>query len=159
MPITDIDTLLLDTNIWVDYFLNTGDGVPAIDRLLELGDSNRFTLCFAPTTAKDVFFILPRRLRLMDANGSSAQSYLPAAWACLDYILEHATCATLSLGECELARMMRGRFHDFEDNLIVAAANTANADYIVTSDRKMLERMPEACITPERALELLELQR
>lgn len=158
MPITDIDTLLLDTNIWIDYFLNNGDSVPAIDRLLELGDSNRLTLCYAPTTAKDVFFILPRRLRLMDAQGRSAQSYLPAAWACLDYMSEHATCATLSLGECQLARMMRRRFDDFEDNLIVAAANTANADYIVTNDRGMLERMPEACITPGRAVELAELQ-
>ena len=52
-----------------------------------------------------------------------------------------------------LTRMMRNRFDDFEDNLIVAAANTANVDYIVTSDRKMLEHMPEACITPKRALD------
>ena len=52
--------------------------------------------------------------------------------------------------------MMRNRFDDFEDNLVVAAANTANVDYIVTSDPKMLERMPEACITPKRALELLD---
>jgi len=37
-------------------------------------------------------------------------------------------------------RMMRNRYDDFEDNLVVAAANTANVDYIVTSDRKMLER-------------------
>ncbi len=64
----------------------------------------------------------------------------------------------LSLGECELARMMRSRFDDFEDNLIVAAANTANADHIVTNDRGMLERMPKACITPERAVELVELR-
>ena len=39
-----------------------------------------------------------------------------------------------------LTRMMRNRYDDFEDNLVVAAANTANVDYIVTSDRKMLER-------------------
>ena len=155
MPLTDIESLLLDTNVWIDYFLRAPKTSDVIDRLVQHAESSGITLSYAPTTAKDVFFILPRRLRLMDANAHPATSYVPAAWACIDYMTEHAVCATLSLGECELARMMRTRFSDFEDNLIVAAANTAKVDYIVTSDRGMLERMPEACITPQRALELV----
>ena len=40
-------------------------------------------------------------------------------------------------------------------NLIIASGDTADVDYVVTSDRRMLETMPEVCLTPARALELI----
>ena len=44
---------------------------------------------------------------------------------------------------------------DFEDNLIIAAGERANVDYIVTSDRQLLSRLPAIAITPQRACELI----
>jgi predicted nucleic acid-binding protein len=154
MPVERIDTLLLDTNVWLDYFLREGQSVEAIERVIALGFEGRFTLTYAPTSAKDVFFIIPRRLRLRSEDPAASESYLPAAWACVSFMMEHAATAPQALGECELARMMRGSFPDFEDNLIVAAAQSAKASYIVTNDKKMLAAMPEFCIAPERVLEL-----
>ncbi len=154
MPLDRIDTLLLDTNVWLDYFLCEGQSVKAIERVVALGFEERFTLAYAPTSAKDVFFIVPRRLRLRGEGPDASKSYLPAAWACVGFMMEHAAAAPQALGECELARMMRGSFSDFEDNLIVAAAKSAKANYVVTNDKKMLAAMPEFCVTPERVLEL-----
>ena len=59
--------------------------------------------------------------------------------------------------KCELACLLRSNFDDFEDNLIIAAAETAKADYVVTSDRLFLQALPEACITPDRAAALLDI--
>ena len=111
MPLTTIKSVLVDTNVWLDYFMGEGP------QLYEI--------------------------------------YRPAAWACLRRLMEIATAAPLSFPECELARMLGKTFSDFEDNLILAAAETAKADYVVTQDRAFLASAPEVCVTPARAMELL----
>lgn len=73
-------------------------------------------------------------------------------------MLELATPAPLSAAECNLAAMMRNTFDDYEDNLLLASAETAECDLVVTRDRQLLSRFPEACVTPERAVELVEQQ-
>ena len=40
---------------------------------------------------------------------------------------------------------------------IIASGETADVDYVVTSDRRMLEAMPEVCLTPARALDMIEI--
>lgn len=160
MPLMKASRLLLDTNVWLDYFLDEGPSVDAITEIASAGFSGKTLLLYAPTTAKDLFYLIPRRLRALDANGeSAASSYLPAAWACVDRMMEIAAAAPQSQAECELARMLRRTSSDFEDNLIVAAGETAQADYIVTNDKRLLSALPEACITPERAADLLSLAR
>lgn len=71
---------------------------------------------------------------------------------------EIAVAAPLSLPECDLAWMLRGKHGDFEDNLIIAAAETCNADYVVSYDRAMLEHFSPACITLEQANNLLSIR-
>ena len=68
---------------------------------------------------------------------------------------EIAAAAPLTLPECDLAWMLRTRHPDLEDNLIIAAAETCNADYVVSYDRDLLEHFSPACITPEQACNLL----
>lgn len=177
-----VRSLLLDTNVWLDYFLGEGPCVDAIKRLVRMGAQDRLALLYAPTTAKDLFYLIPRRLRrsvvamdapsALDSSASSASrgrtdvgsvggaaaeemSLAPVAWACIDVMMDLAIAAPQSLAECELARMMKAKFGDFEDNLIIAAAETAKADYIVTSDKELLRLAPEICITPQRAVDLL----
>ena len=140
-------SLLLDTNVWLDYFLGTGPSIDDISRIVERGAEG----------AVELFYILPRRLRRACANGAQADeaSFRSVAWACVEHMMELACAAPLSHAECQLARMLRGEFGDFEDDLILAAAETAKVDYIVTNDRALLRSVPEACVTPERACRLL----
>lgn len=140
--------LLVDTNVWLDYYLQEG-AFDNVRRLVELAEAGKIDLLYAPTTAKDVFYILPRRLARRNVNGINA-SFGPAAWACVEHMMQVATASPLSMAECEMARMP-----DLEDNLIIASGDTADVDYVVTSDRRMLETMPEVCLTPARALELI----
>lgn len=97
---------------------------------------------------------MPRRLAQRNVNGVNAP-FGPAAWACIEHMMQVATASPLSLAECEMARMLGKRMPDLEDNLIIASGDTADVDYVITSDRRMLEAMPEVCLTPARALELI----
>lgn len=155
MPITKVNSLLLDTNVWLDYFMGEGPCLNEISQIIACGQTNSLTLLYAPTTAKDLFYIIPRRLRMR--GGSDDVSYAPAARACLNRMMEIAVAAPLSFPECELARALNKKFPDFEDNLIIAAAETSKVDFIVTQDKVFLGQVPEVCITPARAVELLGL--
>ena len=158
MPLMRASRLLLDTNVWVDYFHGVGPGVAAIEEIVSRGLKGKVHLLYAPTSAKDVFYLISRRLRQTDARGSSSSaSFTAAASACVRRMMEVADAAPQSYAECELACLLRSNFDDFEDNLIIAAAETDKADYVVTSDRLFLQALPEACITPDRAVALLDI--
>ncbi len=150
-------SFVVDTNVWVDFFLRVSPHYEKICSFFELVSKRGGTLAYAPTTLKDVFFIIPRRLRREAHGDEQAVSFTPAAWACMRMMTEIAVAAPQSLAECELAWMLRNAHDDLEDNLVIAAAETCNADYVVTYDKQMLERFAPACITPERALELLSI--
>lgn len=158
MPLMRASRLLLDTNVWLDYFHGVGPGVAAIEEIVSRGLKGKVHLLYAPTSAKDVFCLISRRLRQTDARGSSSSaSFAAAAWAYVRRMMEVADAAPQSYAKCEPACLLRSNFDDFEDNLIIAAAETAKADYVVTSDRLFLQALPEACITPDRAVALLDI--
>ena len=60
-------SLVIDTNVWVDYFLNNELDREASKRLLECAVKNDVSLLVCPTTIKDVFYLLPRRFKRQDA--------------------------------------------------------------------------------------------
>ena len=96
--------LLVDTNVWLDYYLQEG-AFDEAKHLVELAEAGKIDLLYAPTTAKDVFYILPRRLARRNANGVNV-SFAPASWACIEHMMQVATASPLSLAECEMARML-----------------------------------------------------
>lgn len=152
--------LLADTNIWLAYFLKYEQLYEPCARIVEAAADSRIDLFVAPSTVKDVFYLVPRALRRMDAqDGRESVSYRPAAWACIEFMLDAATPAPQSMAECEGARMLRQTIGDFEDGLILASAETIDADFILTYDRELLKQLPEVFITPARALELMELRK
>mgnify|MGYP000370236434 CR=1 FL=1 len=114
--------LLVDTNVWLDYYLQEG-AFDEAKHLVELAEAEKIDLLYAPTTAKDVFYILPRRLARRNANGVNV-SFAPASWACIEHMMQVATASPLSLAECEMARMLGKRMPDLEDNLIIASGET-----------------------------------
>ena len=156
----DAKTLLVDTNVWIDYFLGPKETIAQITALYKMAADRGITLAYAPTSLKDVFYIIPRRMRAMAIAEGEAfveRSLAPVAWGCVRKMTEIAVAAPQSLAECEMAWMLRNTHDDLEDNLVIAAAETCNADYVVTYDEQMLEHFSPACITPEQALRLLEM--
>ena len=152
-----ISRLLLDTNVWMYYFMGTPDHLPAISRLIEMCVSADVDILYAPTSLKDVFYLIPRSFKREDAYTPTASTYLPAAWACAKRMMELGTAAPLSASECEMARMLQSQVSDLENGLVLAAADRAQADYVVTYDQGLLKAVPEECVTAERVLELIKM--
>lgn len=151
-------TLLIDTNVWLDHFLGRSNTAsPATDVLTYAAKNERVMLTYASTTAKDVFFLVGRILKqeARECGALSegcAQAANEVAWACLENMSELATAIPADEGDLWFARKYRSYHGDFEDNLIVAAARRAKADYIVTTDKLLLKHAPAAAITPQDLL-------
>ena len=157
-----IKTLLLDTNVWLSYLLAREPEHVFASQLITAAGKYGVTLAYAPSTLKDVFYVAPRILRqraMSEGVYVEGTSYKPAAWGCVKKITEIAVAAPQSLVECEMAYSLRNVHYDYEDNLLFAAAETCNADYIVTTDEEFLKHYAPSCITPEQALHLIEVSR
>ena len=155
-----IKTLFLDANVWVSYALAQEPYAQAIHRLVGLAGRYNITLAYAPSSLRDVFYMVPRTLRrdaIAAGTYREGTSFKPAAWDSVKKITEIAVAVPQSLVECELAYSLRNVHSDFEDNLVFAAAETCNADYIVTTDEDFLKHYAPACITPEQAAHLIEV--
>lgn len=152
--------LLIDTCIWLMYYV--GDDKARQGSIQELfldcGKAG-VELLYVPSSLKDVFYMLPRRLkRKMEADGEQVAdvSYRAVAWGCIRQMMNLATAGPLSAPECELAWMLRTTHGDLEDNLVIASAETCEADYVVTYDRQLMAHYGPACVTPEQAVGMLE---
>ena len=155
-----IKSLLFDTNVWISYFLARDPEYATVARLIVQAEKFGITLLYTPTVLKDMFYIAPRILRqqaIEEGTYVEEASFKPAAWASVRKITEIAVAVPQALPECDLAWMLRNTHNDYEDNLLFAAAETCNADYVVTTDKAFLEHFAPACITPEQALRLIEL--
>lgn len=152
--------LLIDTSVWIDFFLAVEPYCDDIAALFEMMLDRGGTLIYAPTTLKDVFYLLPRRQRSMfEREGVDVRhiSFRPFAWTCVEYMTDIAVACTQALPECSMAWMLRNEHPDLEDNLIIAAGETCGADYVVTYDTRLIEHFAPVCITPAQALRLLRL--
>lgn len=152
--------LLLDTSVWISYFIEQDRAHLEVAHLAEQAAVCNTTLAYTASTLKDVFYIVPRRLRaqaISEGFDVSNVTFTPMAWSCVEVMTEIAVVVGQSLPECSLAWMLRSEHPDLEDNLIFAAAETSGVDHVVTYDRQMLEHFSPACITPAQALRLLEL--
>ena len=149
--------LLADTSVWIAYFLGEEGRRNTVCDLFEQVVRGGGTILYAPTSLKDVFYIVPRRMRrdaIAAGHGVEGVSFVPAAWACVRTMTEIACAATQSLAECDLAWMLRNSHDDLEDNLIMAAVETCGADCVATYDRELLDRFAPACATPEQLLRM-----
>lgn len=149
--------LVIDTNVWLYYFLGRQPECEASRNLFLICQAQEIALLYTPTTLKDFFYLLPRQMRrdALAAHQDAEVSYLPAAWSCVEVMSQIATAVSQGQAECTLARGLRGSHNDLEDNLLVAAAETAKADYIVTYDRGLIHDYAPVCLTPEQALALV----
>ena len=153
--------VLIDTNVWLGYLIGEEPVCSEVKAMLEACARQEVELFYAPTTLKDLFYLLPRVLKRRvndtpDAPAGNDASLIPAAWACVRLVADLATAAPLTSAECELSWTLRQAHGDLEDNLVVAAAETCGAAYLVTYDKDLSRHYAPACIEPTELTHLLE---
>lgn len=153
--------LVIDTNIWLDYFFNRSDA--AVQTIKQTADNPEIDLYYAAVSSKDVFYIasLEAKRLLRSASASSEASQVLAAseiaWECVTVMSELATAVPSDESDLWMARRMRSRHEDYEDNIVAAAAWRTSADFLITNDKQLAAHYPEVAISPSELLQYLQL--
>lgn len=158
-------TLLIDTNIWLDCFLPNRPGHDEAMSLMSFAYEREYPLLYPTTIVKDMFYLMVNALKcdIRAKKGALTQNDAAAvtecAWACVNNMRERATAVGADESDIWMACKLRSVHNDLEDNLVVAAAQRANATYLVTSDELLIKHAPVAALTPGDAFALLQAMR
>lgn len=154
--------LLIDTNVWMDYFSGRSDHMANVVRLVEIADaSERIALFASSLSVKDVSYLVSAGIKreCRRKTGSLSEGAIAAAdetaWACVRQMRELALIAPVGADEVFDSFVFRPHHNDFEDDLMLGVANRIDADYVVTEDKDLIKHTNGICINVEQALKLV----
>ena len=156
--------LLIDTNVWLDNYIPDRPRHCVVGELLSEALRQEHDLLYAMSSIKDVYYLVVHAYkrqardegRLDDATAGAIDEI---AWACIANMDEIATAVGADGSDVWLARKYRSLHADFEDDLVLAAAQRASVDYLVTSDERLLRKAPLSALAPDDMLAMLRLAR
>ena len=158
-------SLLLDTNVWLDYFIDRSAYHDLAHDVIARCIREGHVILAAAPSVKDCFFLVAQELKRIERaeNGNVSESAGAAinevAWSCILSMRRLAYIVPTDDSDVVEAAILREVHPDFEDNLVVAAAKRARANYLVTSDKALLAHAPFPCLSLEQALESGTLRR
>jgi predicted nucleic acid-binding protein len=153
--------LLVDTNVWLDYYLDRGSLHDEAKAFVTAASSGNVVLYTAASSLKDVYFLITSTLKRMErAEGRAvddafAASASEVAWACVFNLCDLSLIVPLNTGSVWGARMVRSAHEDFEDDLLVACGQSAHVEYLVTSDEALARHSPIPAVGIVRAREIV----
>ena len=156
--------LLIDTNVWLDFFIDLSIRHNAAGALVAEASRRNATLLVSVAAVKDVYYLIGLELkrRERESSGGVSESFARAvdevAWACISSLRRQSVIVGADAGDIVEALAMRPAHADFEDDVVAAALLRSHADYLVTSDERLLRNQPVPCITIEQAIRVLRGQ-
>ena len=153
--------LLIDTNVWLDYFLaRTNATEPTAELLSRAAEAEDIVLFSSSLSVKDVYYVLGRTMKA-DARREGAltpEAIAGAdetAWACVRLIRQKSIIASVGADEVFDSFVFKYHHNDFEDDLMLGVANRIDADYVVTEDKNLIKHTNGVCIDVRQALRLV----
>ncbi len=153
--------LLIDTNVWLDYFLaRTNATRPIVELFSRAAEAEDIVLFSSSLSVKDVYYILGRTMKADARRGGALTPETIAgadetAWACIRLIRQKSIIASVGADEVFDSFVFRHHHNDFEDDLILGVANRIDADYVVTEDKNLIKHTNGVCIDAHQALRLV----
>lgn len=158
----DQKLILLDTNVWIDYFVPSRPGFDIATRLVYAIAESECELVYSAHSLADLAYIV-RQSQKADLRSAKAEITDAAAlaiaeytWGCVDAMDLLATAVPFDTRTVWLARKLKHTNLDFEDCLVLAACQLANVRYLVTNDSKLKDKAPLAALSPSDMLSYLE---
>ena len=155
--------LLIDTNVWMDYFSGRSDRTADVVRLFEIADvSEQIALFASSLSVKDVSYLVSAAIKreCRRKKGSLSDNAIAAAdetaWACVRQMRELALIAPVGADEVFVSFVFKYHRNDFEDDLMLGVANRIDVDYVVTEDKNLIKHTNGVCINVDQALRLVE---
>lgn len=157
-------TMLLDTNVWLDYYLPWRNGSVAARQLIAHAIEQGQTLAYAVTSIKDVYYLVAaehkraERAETGRLTESAARAATATAWGCVNNMQGIACALPLDHTDVWVASKQRALHGDLEDDLLIASALRAKVDYLVTNDDALLRHCPVAALCASDMCKLLEMR-
>lgn len=153
--------IVLDTNVVVDYLMGLEPACSECKQLLLMHAACQHAVYVASLSLKDAYYLVSMQLKRMERQASGclddgmANAANEIAWACIRSFVENVLVLPVGRAETLQAFTYKPVHGDFEDNLVVAAARSANADFVVTNDQSLLRHAPIACLSSADILAFL----
>lgn len=150
--------LLVNTDVWVDFFDQTRAGNAAADQFVRCSIERGDILLYSISTAQSLYYAMwaaaKRMLRAMygELTHPMRSAAEGMAWDCVRSLGEIATCVGSDKSDLWLAEKSHGLRRDLEDDLVIAAAQRIGVHALVTTDGELLRRAPIAALCPADAL-------
>lgn len=154
---------MLDTNVLVDYYLGREPGCSACASIIDLAQ-DAHPLYAAALSLKDVYYLVGATLKRLqrsergELGDADAHACNQIAWSCVRHALDVVLVANTGRSECLDAFVLRSLHDDFEDDLVAASARAVQADFLVTSDERLMAHSPVAALTPQNMVRLLQAE-
>ena len=160
MTDVSMQRILLDTNVLLDYLLHRDDHAKMAEAVMELGAKNNITLLCASLSLKDIAYLSSSAIRReFKPNESEVENFTRGflssrvPWRCIEQVKEMCDIVAVDESTCDKAFSLQKRHRDFEDDLIIVAAQQSGANCVVTSDAELISHFPEYCKTPARRID------
>ena len=146
--------VLLDVNVWLDNYLPGRPAATDSRLLLDWLDHRSVAIAYPITAPSTVFYLIKQALKQASRIGGKvleqgdARTIEEIAWACIENMAEIGTPVGADTSDFWLARKYRSIHSDLEDNLVLAAAERAQVDYLVTSDKTLLMKSTVPALSP-----------
>lgn len=154
--------LVVDTNVWMDFFLGNRLGSHVSSRLIKMALGKEVVLLYPLVSITNLYYLLRAEYKrgyrisfgaLPEAAALAAEGQ---AWDNIRTLRELACAVGADESDLWLAERNHAIHRDLEDDLVIAAAQRAEASYLVTSDERLIAASPVATLAPDRMLALLE---
>ena len=142
--------LLIDTNVWMDYFSGRSDRTANVAHLIEIADASERIAYLVSAAIKQE---CRRKTGSLSDNAIAAAD--ETAWACVRQMRELALIAPVGADEVFDSFVFKYHHNDFEDDLMLGVANRIDADYVVTEDKNLIKHTNGVCINVQQALRLV----
>lgn len=155
--------ILLDSHVWIDFFVPGRSGSATATRLVRSAIEANAELLYSSRVLDDLFYEIRRdaaewvRASSGDMPKSAARLCHDYAWGCIEDLNDIATAIGSDDADLQTALKLRSLSEDLDDNLMLAAAQRASVDYLVTADRVLLNKATVAALAPQDMLTVLQM--
>lgn len=156
-------SLLIDTNIWLDYFNPDRSGHDTAVLLLEGACRRGVAIMYATTSIKDVFYLMGASLKQAARqergvlSEGQARAIRATCWGIVEAMGELGTPVGADASDFWIARKFCTLHSDLEDNFVLAATQRVDVDVLVTNDEELIQHAPVCAMTARDACAYLEM--
>ena len=148
--------VLVDTNVWLDNFLCGRPGSRDSREFLASAFERGVGLVYPVHVVKDVFYLIQLTLKRRaredgELTEGDAAAIAKIAWSCVQNMRAVATAVGADESDVWQACRYLQLTGDLEDNMVLAAAERAKADFLVTNDMRLIAKATVPAFSPKDA--------